>query len=122
MTRQNTFYEMLKTGEFAGMVRETTRKRQINNSAELYNILYPLAQQDPSHEQFQIVYLDTRNRVLHIETALKGSLNAASVYLREIVRAALGHNAAAVIAAHNHPSDDPEPSRDLCQPGRKEHR
>ena len=113
---------MLKTGEFAGMVRETTRKRQINNSAELYNILYPLTQQDPSRVQFQVVYLDTRNRVLHIETASKGSLNAASVYPREIVKAALGYNAAAVIAAHKHPFGDPDPSRDLCQPGRKEHR
>ncbi len=41
----------------------------------------------------------------------RGTLDGASVYPREVVKAALEHNAAAVILVHNHPSGDPEPSQ-----------
>lgn len=62
-------------------------------------------------EVFAVLYLDSQNRAIAFETPFNGTLTQTSVYPREIVRAALGHNAAAVILAHNHPSGVARPSR-----------
>lgn len=61
-------------------------------------------------EQFHVVWLDNRHQVLGIDHLFSGTLDGASVYPREVVRAALKHNAAACIVAHNHPSGVCEPS------------
>ena len=61
-------------------------------------------------EVFAILFLDTRHRVIAFEELARGSLDGAAVYPREVVKAALRHNAAAVILAHNHPSGVAEPS------------
>lgn len=63
------------------------------------------------HEAFVVIFLDARNRVLLVEEMFRGTLTQASVYPREVVKAALKHNAASVILAHNHPSGVAEPSR-----------
>lgn len=65
---------------------------------------------DLDREAFCALYLDTRHRVLAFETLSQGTINAASVYCREVVGRALAHHAAAVIFAHNHPSGIAEPS------------
>ena len=62
------------------------------------------------HEVFSVLWLDSQNRVIKIEELFRGTLTQASVYPREVVKAALGCNAAAVILAHNHPSGVPDPS------------
>ncbi|MBN8223306.1 MAG: DNA repair protein RadC [Xanthomonadales bacterium] len=62
------------------------------------------------HEQFHVLFLDTRHRVIAIEALARGTVDGAEVHPREVVKAALTHNAAAVILAHNHPSGNPEPS------------
>lgn len=62
-------------------------------------------------EVFCCLYLDTQHRVIAFEELFEGTLNAASVYPREVVQAALKKNAAAVILAHNHPSGVSEPSQ-----------
>ena len=62
-------------------------------------------------EVFAVLYLDSQNRAIAFETPFNGTLNQTSVYPREIARAAIGHNAAAVILAHNHPSGAAKPSR-----------
>ncbi len=63
------------------------------------------------HEAFCIMFLDNQHRVIGFEEMFRGTLNQASVYPREVVKAALAHNAAAVLLAHNHPSGVAEPSR-----------
>ncbi|MDI3260717.1 MAG: DNA repair protein RadC [Sinobacteraceae bacterium] len=65
---------------------------------------------DLEHETFAAVFLDTQHRVLGFEVLATGTLNAASVYPREVVKTALRYNAGAVIFAHNHPSGVAEPS------------
>lgn len=62
------------------------------------------------YEVFAALFLDNRHRVLSYEEMFRGTLDGASVHPREVVRAALNHNAAAVILAHNHPSGVSEPS------------
>ena len=58
------------------------------------------------------VMLDTKHRVLEAITVSVGSIDHTFMAPREILRDALLANAAAVVVAHNHPSGDPEPSRD----------
>lgn len=65
---------------------------------------------DLPHEVFAALFLDSQHRVLAFEVLAQGTLNAASVYPREVVKTALRHNAAALIFAHNHPSGVAEPS------------
>lgn len=63
------------------------------------------------HEVFVCLYLDSQNRLIACEELFRGTLSQTSVYPREVVKAALARNAAAVIFAHNHPSGIAEPSR-----------
>ncbi len=63
-------------------------------------------------EQFRILYLDPRNRLLADEVQGKGTVNHTPVYPREVAGRALELHATALILVHNHPSGDPSPSRD----------
>ena len=65
---------------------------------------------DYGHEVFACLFLDNRHRVIKFEELFRGTIDAASVYPREVVKQALACNAAAVILAHNHPSGVAEPS------------
>ena len=65
---------------------------------------------DMPHEVFACLYLDNRHRVISFEELFRGTIDGATVHPREVVRAALKHNAAAVIFSHNHPSGVAEPS------------
>ena len=62
-------------------------------------------------ECFGVLYLDSQHAAVAFETMFRGTLAQASVYPREVVLAALRHDAAAVILAHNHPSGNLAPSR-----------
>ncbi|EXJ10441.1 RadC family protein [Nitrincola nitratireducens] len=62
-------------------------------------------------EIFACLLLDNRHRVIRYEALFFGTINAASVYPREVVKLALAYNAAAVILSHNHPSGVAEPSQ-----------
>ncbi|MGB6230429.1 MAG: DNA repair protein RadC [Litorimonas sp.] len=62
-------------------------------------------------EQFRVLFLDRKNRLLADDLMGKGTVDRAPVYPREIVRQALVHEATAIILVHNHPSGDPTPSR-----------
>jgi DNA repair protein RadC len=63
------------------------------------------------HEAFVVLFLDSQHRLLAADELFRGTLAQTSVYPREVVKAALARNAAAVIFAHNHPSGVAEPSR-----------
>ena len=63
------------------------------------------------HEVFVTLFLDAQHRLIEAEGMFRGTLTQTSVHPREVVKAALRHNAAAVILAHNHPSGAAEPSR-----------
>ncbi len=63
-------------------------------------------------EQFRVLFLDNRNRLLADEAQARGTVNHTPVYPREVVRRALELHATALILVHNHPSGDPTPSRE----------
>ena len=62
-------------------------------------------------EQFRILFLDPRNRLIADEAQARGTVNHTPVYPREVVKRALELHATAIILVHNHPSGDPTPSR-----------
>jgi len=62
-------------------------------------------------EQFRILFLDSKNRLIADEAQAKGTVNHTPVYPREVIRRALDLHATALILVHNHPSGDPTPSR-----------
>ena len=66
---------------------------------------------DLAQEVFLCLWLDAQHRVVKVEECFRGTLTQTSVYPREIVKAALAANAAAVIFAHNHPSGVAQPSK-----------
>ena len=63
-------------------------------------------------EQFRLLFLDRRNRLLAEEVQQKGTIDHTPVYPREIVKRALEVGAGALILVHNHPSGDPKPSKE----------
>jgi len=65
---------------------------------------------DKQREVFTVLMLDSQHQLIALHDMFFGTINAATVYPREIVKQALEDNAAAVILAHNHPSGHPEPS------------
>jgi DNA repair protein RadC len=65
---------------------------------------------DREREVFCVMYLDTQHRMIAIDELFFGTIDAASVYPREVVKAALAVNAAAVCFSHNHPSGVVDPS------------
>ncbi|MBU2490910.1 MAG: DNA repair protein RadC [Proteobacteria bacterium] len=84
-------------------------KDPIRSAREMFDYLY-LRLRDRQTECFTVIYLDAQNRALSVETLFEGTLTTSHVYPREVVRAALSHNAAALLLAHNHPSGEPRPS------------
>lgn len=65
---------------------------------------------EEEREQFLVIFLDQQHRVIETEVLFSGTIDSASIYPREVVKASLRHNAAAVILSHNHPSGVPNPS------------
>ncbi len=86
-------------------------KDAVSNSEELLDYLN-IAIRDRRKECFVAVFLNAKNIVIATKILFEGSLTSSSVYPREVVQEALNHKAAAIIFAHNHPSGEPEPSKE----------
>ncbi|HIC37524.1 MAG TPA: JAB domain-containing protein [Candidatus Marinimicrobia bacterium] len=67
---------------------------------------------DKSREVFLVIYLNGRNQILKMEELFQGTLTTSAVYPREVVKRALVNDAAALVFVHNHPSGNPNPSKD----------
>lgn len=63
-------------------------------------------------EHFVVLFLNTKNQIIHHQTIFIGSLNASIVHPREVFREAVRRSAASIICVHNHPSGDPTPSQE----------
>jgi len=93
------------------LFKEKSEKEIYINSSE--DAIKELAHiKENKKENFVVLYLDARNKLIYKETVSIGSLNANLVHPREVFEPAVRYLAAQVILAHNHPSGDPEPSED----------
>jgi DNA repair protein RadC len=82
----------------------------LNNWDRLIAYLSAALAREPV-EQFRVLFLDSKNRLLADEAQAKGTVNHTPVYPREVIKRALEIGATALILVHNHPSGDPTPSR-----------
>src|SRR5437763_10650728 len=102
-------------------VRHTTKKdhdgrpvtigRALDTPKASATVLMALLHDEPS-EVFGILCLSTKHRVIAYHEVSRGTLDATLVHPREVFKAALLANAAAIIVCHNHPSGDPTPTAD----------
>jgi DNA repair protein RadC len=92
-------------------IEEGLKERTVLTSPGAVRDYLKLALGSRQHEVFICVWLDAQHRVTACDEAFRGTLTQTSVYPREIVKAALAKNAAAVIFAHNHPSGAAQPSQ-----------
>lgn len=89
--------------------KKLIHKDAINDSKMLFDYLYHSIG-DKKREIFKVIFLNSKNQVIAARTISEGTLTASSVYPREVIQAAISHDSAALIFAHNHPSGDPKPS------------
>ena len=92
-------------------LREKLEKTPALNSPQAVRDLLRLTLAARKAEAFLCIWLDAQHHVIEVEEAFSGTLTQTSVYPREIVKAAMQKNAAAVIFAHNHPSGVAQPSQ-----------
>jgi DNA repair protein RadC len=93
------------------LTRANRERVQVTSPREVAELLLPLYGNRPV-EQFGVVLLDTKHRVMRTTVVTIGTLDASIVHPREVFREAAAAGAAAIVVFHNHPSGDPEPSRD----------
>ena len=92
-------------------LREDLKSGSVLTSPGAVRDYLRLALAGRDHEVFVVLFLDAQHRVMSDAELFRGTLTQTSVYPREVVKAALAANAAAVIFAHNHPSGVAQPSQ-----------
>ena len=99
--------------EFASSVLESRAKSygEEFNSPEKASQFISLKLGEYEREVFAVLFLNNRNKLISFEKMFYGTVDSAPIFPREIARKALSLNACAVIAAHNHPSGNIEPSK-----------
>lgn len=102
--------QLLAAAEFGRRVRFPPQESDdLRAPSDVYRLVRPMLE-GLAHERFLVLLLNTKNRLLKVETVSVGTLNASLVHPREVFRTAIRAAAAAVIVAHNHPTGDPTPS------------
>ena len=87
------------------------KKIRFSSPEECVNFLMPRLRYE-GNEKFVVMLLDSKNQLIKMQQVSEGSLNDSVVDPREAFAPAVLHRAACVLAAHNHPSGDPAPSRE----------
>lgn len=93
------------------LLRGGVDRPHLGSPRQLATYLLPQFGSQPV-EQFGIVMLDTKHRLIRVKVVAVGSLDTTIVHPREVFREAVSASAAAIVLFHNHPSGDPTPSRD----------
>jgi DNA repair protein RadC len=102
--------EILAVFELANRTsRSKTKKQPIKSAKDVFEYFWPKLS-SCSQERFQILLLDTKNKIIKEELVSLGLLDSSLVHSREIFKSAIKESAHSIIIVHNHPSGDPEPS------------
>jgi len=109
---EKTFWKDLTSGKFAKMVFKESKGQYLKSSTEVFHVMKPIFAQVDDVERMYCIFMDNKNNIKSIDKVATGSLTSASVYPRELVKLALKYKAGSVVISHNHPSGDPQPSRE----------
>jgi DNA repair protein RadC len=93
------------------LAREQVIGRRVITSWSALVAYCRTAMQHATTEQFRVLFLDRKNKLIADEVLGEGTIDHAPVYPREVVKSALAHEASAIILVHNHPSGDATPSQ-----------
>ena len=104
-------YRVMLVRDSNGGVKATGSKKQGITSPEAAVGIFSAYLDGLDREVFCIAMLDTKNRIIGINTVSMGTLNSTAVHPREVFKPACIIGANAILLCHNHPSGDPEPSR-----------
>jgi len=110
MKNETAFWEDLKSGHFASMIKESSKGNVLTNALDVFNIMKPFFAEHDDIEKMYCIFLNSKNRVLGIEKMFSGSIRSSAIYPREIIKWVLQKKAAAIILTHNHPSGSTTPS------------
>ena len=96
-----------KTTRYSGISRDCGSPKQVT---EIINTVFGL---DTSPQEVLVaIFVNTKNQLVGIQELTRGTVDRSLANGAEVYKAALLHNASGVILSHNHPSGDPEPSRE----------
>lgn len=105
-----TSYKLKMVKEKSGVYEVSNT---ISNPQNAYNIMTKIVKiQEECEEVLYVITLNVKNNVTGLFEVSRGSLNSSIVHPREILKRAILNNAAAIVLCHNHPSGNPEPSRE----------
>lgn len=105
-----TELKLIRAAALRVVKSEITERPLLSSWAQVLDYLRA-AQGFEHREQFRILFLDKKNRLIADEVQGTGTVDHTPVYVREVVKRALELSATAIILVHNHPSGDPTPSR-----------
>jgi DNA repair protein RadC len=91
------------------LIAQPDERPQIRRPAEIAQMLM-LEMSILEQEVLKVVLLNTKNQIIRINEAYRGTINSSSLRIAELFKEAIRLNAASIILVHNHPSGDPEPS------------
>ncbi len=80
------------------------------SAQEIFDYLYH-SMRDLKKEVFKVIYLNSQNQIIETTDLFEGTINSSAVSPREIIESAIKNNATSLIFVHNHPSGNPEPSK-----------
>ena len=101
----------LEIGRRFREVEKKQERQRISGPKDVIETFMP-RMRDLKKEIFKLIYLDGRNRIIAVDEIVEGTPNSAHPLIREIISRSLQNFAAGVIAIHNHPSGEPEPSQE----------
>ena len=100
---------LLAALEIGNRVKRQELRNQIGGPNDVITLVEDMMRLN--QEEFRVLFLNTKNQVLAVETVFLGGLDQVEVFPREIFHRAIGWSSASIIVAHNHPSGDPDPSQ-----------
>jgi len=93
------------------VLKQKIIQRPVNKSSqEIFDYLY-YSMRDLKKEVFKVIYLNSQNQIIETENLFEGTVDGTPIHPRQIIEAAIKHNAVRLIFVHNHPSGDPTPSK-----------
>ncbi len=109
---QSALLIKLMKESFSTYLSEKMRKKNLVSSPQAAVDFARVKLAGLPHEEFMIIYLNTKNEVIGSEIIHEGTIDKAVIYPRRIIESALKHHAAGVLLVHNHPSGHTEASND----------
>lgn len=92
------------------VLKQSIQKEIVLTGSEQTKDYLRLQLRDKPYEVFAVMFLDARHQLIAFKELFRGTINGASVSIREVIKEAMQYNAASLIVAHNHPSGIADPS------------